>query len=536
VTSATARPLRLALALISALAAGSLGAITSARAEPGPEPSPAPPASATPATPAPPPAAAVAVASAAAAPTSTIAAADQRVRLRYTLEGIELRGNDRTASRVILHYVKFRAGDVLNVDDPEIELTRYRLLGTGFFTSVQLSLRKGGKRGAAVLVIEVVERNTVVVQNLWLGIAADEDTAGNAKPLSAFVGVQVAETNLAGTGITLGAGIGLAADQLALRTRFLDPAFAGSSWSAAVSLLYTDAQDFFGSRDVSFESPLLEQREVTDYAVVATKRFGATLGTGHDLSISSQLLLDYHLEQIDATVPTVASHMRGARREPIDFSILSGKSVLSSLRATLLHDTRDFPFLTTRGTLLSASVSAGVPPLGSAYGYTKIELAARRWWRLPWGHIARFDAFAGGIAGDAPFFEKFYVGDFTDLLPDRLLDLAPDRRQPPNFLSTDIIEVRYGDFAAKLEGEYRVPLYAGRGSIYGIDVFAAAGIYGVATRREFTDPPAGYEGFARVPLDLTYNVGLRVDTSVGGLTLAFSNLLGLIPARRGERK
>src|SRR5439155_24737930 len=109
----------------------------------------------------------------------------------------------------------FRAGDVLDVDDPEIELTRYRLLGTGFFKTVQLSLRRGSKRGSAVLVVEVVERNTFIVQNLWIGIAADEDTAGNSKPQSAYVGVQAAETNLAGTGITLGAGVGLAESQLA---------------------------------------------------------------------------------------------------------------------------------------------------------------------------------------------------------------------------------------------------------------------------------------------------------------------------------
>lgn len=464
------------------------------------------------------------------------ALAAPRVRIRYTLEGIEIRGNARTTSRVILHYIKFRAGDDLNVDDPEIELTRYRLLGTGFFASVQLSLRKGSRRGAAVLVVEVVERNTFIIQNLWLGIAADEDTAGNAKPLSAFTGVQVAETNLAGTGVTLSAGVGLAADQLALRTRFVDPAFAGTRWSAAVTLHYSDARDFFGSRDVSFESPLLEQREVTDYAVVAHKRFGATLGTGYDLTVSSQFALDYHLEQIDATVPTVASHMRGDRREPIEFDILGGESVLSMLRATLAYDTRDMPFLSTRGTLASASLTAGLPPLGSDYSFQRLELSAQRWWRLPWQHVVRAEIFVGGIAGDAPFFEKFFVGDFTYLLPDRLLGLAPDRRQPPNFLNTDIIEVRYGDFAAKLEAEYRIPLYVGRGSIYGVDLFAAAGVYGVATRREFTDPPAGYEGFERVPLDITYNLGLRVDTSVGGLSLAFSNFFGLIPARRGARQ
>jgi len=460
----------------------------------------------------------------------------EKVRLRYTLEGIEIRGNTRTAARVILRYVKFRAGDVLDVDDPEIELTRYRMLGTGFFASVGLSLRKGRARGTAMLVVDVAERNTFIVQNLWLGLAADEDTAGNARPQSAFTGVQAAETNLAGTGISLGAGIGLAADQLALRTRFTDPALAGTGWSTAATLLYNDARDFFGSRDVSFESPLLEQREVTRYAVVAYKRFGATLGTGHDLGVSSWFSLDYRLEQVDATVPTIASHTRGQTREPIDFDILPGRTVVSSLRAGLTHDTRDKPFLATRGTLASASITAGAPPLGSDYGYVRVELEAQRWIRLPWrSHVLRLDAFAGSIAGDAPFFEKFYVGDFTDLLPDRVLDLAPDRRQPPNLLGTSIIEVRYGDFAGRLGAEYRVPVYKGRGSIYGVDLFAAAGIYAVGTTREITDPASGYEGFARAPIDLTYNLGLRVDTYVGGLTLAFSNLLGLIPARRGER-
>lgn len=464
----------------------------------------------------------------------TPAANQQKTRIRYALDGIELRGNIRTAGRVVLRYVKFRAGDLLDVDDPELELTRYRLLGTGFFAKVDLSLRKGRERGRAVLVIEVEERNTFVVQNLWIGIAADEDTAGNAKPLSAFLGLQAAETNLAGTGITLGAGIAIAADQLALRTSFVDPSFVGTGFSAKLTLLYNNARDFFGNRDVLFEAPFITQREVTDYAVVAYRRFGATIGTAHDLSIASSFALDYHLEQIDATVPTVGSHLVGATREPIDFSIRPGKSVLSKLQGTVTYDTRDAPFLTKRGTLAQASLTVGLP--GSDYGYQKLETQIRRWWELPFRHIIRFDAFAGAIAGPAPFFDRFYVGDFSDLLPDRVLDLAPDRRQPPNLLGTDIVEVRYGDFAARVEGEYRIPLYTGRESVYGVDLFASVGVYSVGTKRDLTDPPKGYRGLSRIPVDITGNVGLRLDTKLGGVTLAFSNLLGLISSRAGVRK
>jgi hypothetical protein len=116
-------------------------------------------------------------------------------------------------------------------------------------------------------------------------------------------------------------------------------------------------------------------------------------------------------------------------------------------------------------------------------------------------------------------------------LPDRVLDLNFDRRAAPNFLKTDIVEVRYGDYAAKVQAEYRIPVYRGHRSIYGIDFFGAAGIYGVASYRDLTDPPRGYTGFRRVPIDLTFNLGFRIDTSAGGFVFAFSNLLGLFPVR-----
>lgn len=458
------------------------------------------------------------------------------LQLRYVLEGIEIEGNDRTAERVVLRFVPFEAGDTLDVSDPELALTRYRLLGTGYFSAVRLRLRKGQERGHAVLVIDVVERNTLVLENVWMGIAADEDTEGHAKPLSPFVGIEAAETNLLGSGILVGAGLATAADQWGAQARFADPAFLGSGWALDASFHLYDARDFFGNRQVSFESPLLDQRSVTDYAIVDYTRVGGTVGAGHDLATSTQLQLEYRLEGVDAIVPTIASHLRGDTREPIDFAMLPGWSILSSLRASLVYDTRDAPFLTTQGSLASVRVDLGLPPLGSSYGYAKLELGFQHWWRLPWDHVVSFSSQLGAIGGDAPFFEKFYVGDFTDLLPDRLLGLTPDRRQPPNYLGTDIVEVRYGEYAARVQGEYRIPIYQGHGSIYGVDAFGSVGLWGVAGQRELTDPPSGYEGARCVPIDFTYNLGVRLETNAGGFVVAFSNLLGMLPAHGGDRQ
>jgi hypothetical protein len=173
-------------------------------------------------------------------------------------------------------------------------------------------------------------------------------------------------------------------------------------------------------------------------------------------------------------------------------------------------------------------------PVGSDYPYEKLDLRAHRWWGLAHGHVLGLELFAGAIAGEAPFFEQYYVGDLTDFLPGRLLGLNFDRRPAPNFLRTSIEQVRYADYALKLTGEYRIPIYRGHRSVYGIDFFASFGAFMLADQRELTRPAPEYQGLARIPVDLTGNLGFRLDTNLGGFVFTFSNVLGFLPVRQGE--
>jgi outer membrane protein insertion porin family len=459
--------------------------------------------------------------------------------VRYVLEDVEIRGNTKTRRHVVERYVPFHRGDILDVDNPALTLTRYRLLGTGFFRDVQFSLRKGSQRGRVILVIEVTERNTIVLTDLAMGVSADADTKGEQRPLAAFMGVAAAERNLAGTGITLGSAMALsqgattdsAIDQFALRVSFLDPAFLGSSWALSGELLYNDAIDFFGNSGVLTDPRPGE----APHAVLEYKRSGGQLGVGRYVSLSTQLWLTYRLETIgDVHMPRAAAHEYGGQIEPIDFNLLPGRSVLSFVRATLQHDTRDHPLLTSTGWLASASVDVSLSPAGSDYAYQRVDLSAQRWWPLPWGHTISLQFFGGAIAGDAPLFEQYYVGDFTDFQPGRLLGLNFDRRPAPNFLGTAIEEVRYAEYAAKINAEYRIPLYRGVRSVFGIDFFATFGTFVLAGQREIERPSPAYEGLERIPLDLTANLGVRIDTSLGGFTFSVSNVLGFLPALRGE--
>ncbi len=455
-----------------------------------------------------------------------------KVGLRYVLEGVEVAGNPTTLTRVVLRYVPFHAGDTLDVDDPALELTRFRLLGTGFFRAVELSLKKGSRRGTAILVVHVRERNTIVVNDLWLGLSSDAEPNGAARPLTAFGGLDISENNLAGTGITVGGAVALADRQLALRARFADPQFLGTSWTVETQLLYNHARDFFGNRDVLVDDP---QQPAQDFAVALYERFGGLVGVGHDIGTSTRLFVDYRLERIDASLPLAASHKRGLDIEPIDFHLARNGSTLSDLRATLVHDTRDDPFLTTRGTYFTLVSDLAPAILGSDYPFFKLQTRLASWFELPKQHVIKLELTGGAIVGRAPLFERFYVGDFTDLLPDRVLDLNFDRRPPPNFFSNAIGEVRYGDYAAKVSAEYRIPLYRGQRAIYGVDLFGSVGLYGVAGLLDLTHPARGYDGLRKVPIDFTFNLGIRASTALGGVTVGISTLVGFIPLRESPQ-
>ena len=453
--------------------------------------------------------------------------------LRYVLEGIVTSGNNRTRQEVILRFLPFQAGDVLNVDDPRLELTRYRLLGTGFFRDVTLSLEKGSSRGQVVLHVAVVERNTIVVNNVWMGLSASADTEGEHSHVSSFGGVDIAETNLFGAGITLGVATAFSADQQAYAVRFLEPAVLGGPWMLDAELYYHNGLGFFGNANVRWDDPS-QLDQVRRQAVVGYHRRGVALGLGRDLSVSTQVWAHYRLDRLHSSPPRAAAHDCYGATEPLQFNMLKGDSLQSTLRLSLSHDTRDQPVLPTRGLSLATSVEVGLRPLVSDYAYQRIDLRLSHYWPLAHNHVVSFSAFVGAIAGDAPFIDQYYVGDLSDFRPGRVLGLAFDDRPAPNFLGTSIAESRYGDYAAKLVGEYRVPLYRGRRSVYGVDLFVSGGLFGLSSQRQLERPPRNKHGAALVPIDLTGTVGVWLDTSLGGFSLSVSNLLGFAPLGQEE--
>lgn len=463
-------------------------------------------------------------------------------RVRYLLESVRIDGPTRTRSHLLREYVPFARGDVIDPESDDLEAIAWALRGTGWFASVHVRLERGHERGWVILVLDVTDRNSAVVQQFQVGIT--EVLSGTRDPntdVLPYVGFQIAETNLLGTGTAISVGGLMSQKQQAARLGFQAPRFLGSSMTLRLSTSYHNGREFYGHDPLVSAScgPLsppgcLEELAARN-AVVFYHRTSFAAGVGRMVGSSLFWAIDYVGDVVHVnSMPEAASELRGRTYAPIDFALQPGRTLAASVRMSLVFDRRDDPNLTRRGVLVRLQGDIGSRVFGGSYDYTRIQTTVRGWVPLPHRQVLRFSGFAGVVTGEAPVFYLFHVSDLTDLIPSRILELDIDRRPAPNFLHTSIEVMRAEGFAARGDVQWEIALLpAHRGNaLRGMNAFVNAGIYALSSLRELGFPPPGYHGFSRLPVDATFDLGLRIDTDIGLFEVGFSNLLGFLDLRR----
>jgi outer membrane protein insertion porin family len=229
-------------------------------------------------------------------------------------------------------------------------------------------------------------------------------------------------------------------------------------------------------------------------------------------------------EEIATTLPPLqARTLPSGAVTPIDFMVKNGASRVGTISASLDLDTRSDPILPRSGMRIALSVEASSELLGSSYDDVKAVLDASFYKKMPHGHALGFHLFAGAIGGDAPYFDRFFVGDLNLLLPRRALGINFSTQPSPNLLNTNIAHHRYDNYAGRLLVEYAVPIWRHRGLVYGGDAFVAVGLLGMGSEGDFAAP--GSSSWQSLPIDLTGDLGLRLDTYVGVFTISIANAL-----------
>jgi len=283
--------------------------------------------------------------------------------------------------------------------------------------------------------------------------------------------------------------------------------------SLSVTGLYNDGSEFYRASGVPSDD------DPGRFLATRVRRAGGVLTAGKMLANTLRASVAFREEEIEAQLPRLGIQtFPNGTTAPIDFMVQQGASQVGTVSGGLDFDTRSDPILPRSGVRAALTVELASSILGSSYTYVKSVFEGSTYFKMPRGHALGLHLFAGAIAGNAPYFDRFFIGDLDLLLPRRALGINFSTEAPPNLLGTSISSHRYDDFAARLMVEYAVPIWRRRGLVYGGDAFVAAGVLGMASKGTF-DGPGG------PPLALTGDLGLRLDTYVGVFTISVANAL-----------
>lgn len=445
-------------------------------------------------------------------------------QVHYRLEKIVIQGNRKTIRSVILRYLEVSPGELFSAEDATLDESKYRMLSSGLFTAVSFELTKGSARGYVVLEITVKERNTIVVRDFTLGMTRIAPKWDEVIP---FGSIGVEERSFLGTGIQLGGTVAASKDQSAYRIYWRDDHFLNSKFGLHVQGQYSEAQESFGDHYLPAPG---EEDSFRRYEVLEYRRAGLRLGTGYNLLTDYFFWVDFRFENILAEEPRIVegtSPSVSADAVPAPSGYLQpDDSVLSSFSFGFTRDTTNHPVLPFNGSKTQFSAELSHPLFASDYDFVKFQLTHKTY--FPFGKKGQsisVGGISGLISGNAPFFEQFFVGDYSAFVPDRKLGLNFSNLHP-QILNTGIENIWYEDMVLNLNTEWSRPIYRGSRGVYGMNLFVRFGVYALASTQHL--------GSGDIPVDITGDFGLRIDTNVGIFSFSFASVLQLIPPIRKE--
>jgi outer membrane protein assembly factor BamA len=441
---------------------------------------------------------------------------------RIVIEAIEIRGNDVTAERIIRRAIPVAPGDSLRVGDPRLDGIKLKVLALGYFRNVEVAMRKGAERGAVILVIAVQERGTVVLNRIYLGTTS-------ATPY--WFGADLGDRNFLGTGVDVGGAYVYAGDsevdggdsQWAAQLRVGASGMGGTPVGVHGAFTHVDASEPYRVAGAASDG------DPDLFAAFGYTRTRGQGGIGLDVTALSNMAFDYRFERIDADVPVAPSRVReDGSISHVDLGLQDGVSHVSALSIGFDRDTRPDPILPFTGDRFTVIGEYGASWLGGDYDFGTVMARYERWYPFARAqHVLSFHLTGGLVLGEAPLFDRFYIGDINRLLSPRALGLVVSTQPSLDLLGTAAEETTYGEVAGLAEVQYAYRLFRRGAPIYGGDLFVGAGVFGLATREQLRVRDTSL--YRALPLDLMFDVGLRLDTEIGIFELTVANGLGRIP-------
>jgi len=291
---------------------------------------------------------------------------------RVFIERINIEDNFRTLDHVIRREFDLSEGDAFN--SAKLRETRQRLLGLGFFSTIEITNEKGSAADRAVVNVSVEERSTGTMS---FAAGLSSDTGG-------LFEVKVKESNLLGRG------------------QELEVTFRSAEQGQELSLSYTEPH--FRDRPLAVGGDFfVDSSEFSDSRAFSEARIGFSAHASYRLAPDLHHTAEYSLREVEISdVATTASiFLRAAQ----------GRSVKSAVTNRLTFVRVDNPMQPTEGyTLEGVNTIAGI---GGTVSFLSQTVSAKKYFRIGKESVFRVEGKAGAIVGlgqDVLVNERFFFG------------------------------------------------------------------------------------------------------------------------------
>ena len=315
---------------------------------------------------------------------------------------IEIRGNTKTADKVIRREMELAEGDLFS--ETKLERSRRRIAALGFFERADVSVEEGDDASRLELHVEVSEKPTGTFQ-LGAGFSSAESFMLNA---------QIQQHNLLGTGRSLSLQAQISGVRQLVDLHYFDPYLLDSKLSLGVDL----------------------HNQLRTYDQFSQTSKGGSITLGYPLdephlraSLTYTLQSDQVAKGGSSTRFGTSSSTSVFQRLPL--SNLFDDGVTSSIRPTLTYDTRNNHLGASSGMFLQGSVEIASSLLGTQNEYVRYRGTGRFYY--PVTHdgsvVLKLNAEAGLVTSPSdegvPIFARFFLGGIADVRGFPLRSVGP---------------------------------------------------------------------------------------------------------------
>jgi outer membrane protein insertion porin family len=299
---------------------------------------------------------------------------------KYFIRKINIEGNTKSKDYVIRRELAFAPGEEFNT--VRIEKTRNRLQNMGYFSQVDIRNNATGTPGYKDIDINVIESST---GNISVGVGFSS--------IDSFVGFfSLTQTNFdirnwpnfTGAGQRFNLDVRYGDKRRDFSVSLVEPWFLGQRLSLGGEIFY---------RDLYYLSDVYDQQN-----------YGGAINLRKPIGEHSYVELSYTAQKVK-----IHNLDDDVSQEILDEE---GDFFESKFDLSFTHDTRDNVFLTRKGHKFTIAGLATAGGDVDAYGGS---IEAAQYFTLPYDFILSFEGAARTVSGDAPIFERLFLGGANNL-------------------------------------------------------------------------------------------------------------------------